>query len=274
MPSANAIAHFPISFFVDSVPIPGFSYSSIDLLLEFAFRLAFHFFFFSPIGLAMAEWQELLQTLFIGLIFSYLVAKLISIVVSFKEDNLSISRTTSTAIPQSAEGASKTKPIETDPADVGSGSGDYGLAHEADSVIAEHGSVRNESIGGSDTDDDDWEGVESTELDELFSAATAFVAASAADRVSPKVSNELQLQLYGYYKIATEGPCSTPQPSALKMTARAKWYWCFSTFKAFPPLPMHYEDWPPSSLAITWWTTSLIITGALTLGRNYSSIVL
>lgn len=234
MPSANAIAHFPISFFVDSVPIPGFSYSSIDLLLEFAFRLAFHFFFFSPIGLAMAEWQELLQTLFIGLIFSYLVAKLISIVVSFKEDNLSISRTTSTAIPQSAEGASKTKPIETDPADVGSGSGDYGLAHEADSVIAEHGSVRNESIGGSDTDDDDWEGVESTELDELFSAATAFVAASAADRVSPKVSNELQLQLYGYYKIATEGPCSTPQPSALKMTARAKWQ-AWQKLGAMPP---------------------------------------
>ena len=192
----------------------------------------------------MAEWQDFLQTLFIGLIFSYLVAKLISIVVSFKEDNLSLSRATSTPIPQSNEGVSKTKPIETD---IGSGSGDFGFAHEADSVIAEHGSVRNDSIGGSDTDDDDWEGVESTELDELFSAATAFVAASAADRLSPKVSNEVQLQLYGYYKIATEGPCSTPQPSALKMTARAKWYWCFSTFMAFPPLPIRYDHSPPNS---------------------------
>ncbi|KAL0680593.1 hypothetical protein Bca4012_047440 [Brassica carinata] len=35
--------------------------------------------------------------------------------------------------------------------------------------------------------------------------------------------NELQLQLYGLYKIATEGGCTAPQPSALKMTSRAKW---------------------------------------------------
>ncbi|CAF2028935.1 unnamed protein product [Brassica oleracea] len=60
---------------------------------------------------------------------------------------------------------------------------------EADSVVAEQGSSRDE--------DDDWEGVESTELDEAFSAATLF--------------------------IATEGPCTAPQPPALKLTARAKW---------------------------------------------------
>ncbi|KAL0824653.1 hypothetical protein Bca101_048330 [Brassica carinata] len=66
-------------------------------------------------------------------------------------------------------------------------------------------------------------GCKFTELDEAFSAATAFVAAAASDRLSQKVSNELQLQLYGLYKIATEGACTAPQPSALKMTARAKW---------------------------------------------------
>ena len=75
-----------------------------------------------------------------------------------------------------------------------------------------------------DEDHDDWEGVESTELDEAFSAATAFVAAAASDRLSQKVSNELQLQLYGLYNIATEGACTASQPSALKMTARAKWF--------------------------------------------------
>uniref|UniRef100_A0A803L2H7 ACB domain-containing protein n=1 Tax=Chenopodium quinoa TaxID=63459 RepID=A0A803L2H7_CHEQI len=49
-------------------------------------------------------------------------------------------------------------------------------------------------------------GVESTELDEAFSAATAFVAASAADKImAQKVGNDAQLQLYGLYKIATEG---------------------------------------------------------------------
>lgn len=41
---------------------------------------------------------------------------------------------------------------------------------------------------------------------------------------SPKVSNDVQLQPYGLYKIATEGPCNTPQPLALKMTACAKWF--------------------------------------------------
>lgn len=89
-------------------------------------------------------------------------------------------------------------------------------------MIAEQGSI--DSAPDDDDDDDDWEGVESTELDETFSAATAFVAAAAADRLSEKVSSDVQLRLYGLYKIATEGPCSTSQPSALKMTARAKWY--------------------------------------------------
>ncbi|KAF5195825.1 Acyl-coa-binding domain-containing protein [Thalictrum thalictroides] len=89
-----------------------------------------------------------------------------------------------------------------------------------DKVIAEK--KKKKSVA-SDEDDDDWEGVEYTELDEIFSAATAFVAASAADRLSHKVSNEKQLQLYGFYKIATEGPCNTSQPSALNMSARAKW---------------------------------------------------
>jgi hypothetical protein len=157
----------------------------------------------------MGDWQQLVQSIVLGLIFSFLVAKLISIVLSFKEDNLSITR-------------SAPKPeIPDDP--------NQGLAHETDSVVAEHGSVRNDSVPGSDVetdDDDDWEGVECTELDEIFSASTAFVAAAAADRLSEKVSSDAKLRLYGLYKIATEGPCTASQPSALKVTARAKWYLC------------------------------------------------
>ncbi|XP_027331281.1 acyl-CoA-binding domain-containing protein 1 isoform X2 [Abrus precatorius] len=168
----------------------------------------------------MAEWQSLLQSIFLGVIFSYLVAKLISIVVSFKDDNLTITRT-ATAEPDDAKHddavSDATRPFE------------------AESVMAEQGSVRNESVdGGDDDDDDDWEGVETTELDEAFSAATAFVAAAAADRLSQKVSSDVQLQLYGLYKIATEGPCSTPQPSPLKMTARAKWQ-AWQKLGAMPP---------------------------------------
>ncbi|KAL6291690.1 hypothetical protein ACE6H2_009200 [Prunus campanulata] len=173
----------------------------------------------------MGEWQQLLQSIFLGLIFSYLLAKLIAIVVSFKEDNLSITRahTTPTDInlprpkPQSHDDPPRSADLTS-------------AAIEAESVVAEHGSVRNESSeAGSD---DDWEGVESTELDELFSAATAFVASAATDR--QQVSNDAQLQLYGLYKIATEGPCSVPQPSALKMTARAKWQ-AWQKLGAMPP---------------------------------------
>ncbi|KAG6745538.1 hypothetical protein POTOM_050034 [Populus tomentosa] len=177
----------------------------------------------------MADWQHLLQSIFIGLLFSYLLAKLISIVVSFQNDNLHITRNPK---PQSND---------PDPAPAPAPAvHHYQHSHgDVDSVVAEQGSVRNESVSGSDgggggDDDDDWEGVESTELDEMFSAATAFVAAAAADRVSLKVSSDLQLQLYGYYKIATEGPCTSAPPSALKMTARAKWQ-AWQKLGAMPP---------------------------------------
>ncbi|KAL5736935.1 hypothetical protein ACOSQ2_031723 [Xanthoceras sorbifolium] len=184
----------------------------------------------------MAEWQSLLQSILIGLIFSYLLAKLISLVVSFKEDNLTITRQSTAAAAAEVVYQSKKKSAVV----VGANPRGPEAAHEGhetESMIAEQGSVRNESLPCSDvdeSDDDDWEGVESTELDEIFSAATAFVAASAATASSQKVSTDAQLQLYALYKIATEGPCSTPQPSALKMTARAKWQ-AWQKLGAMPP---------------------------------------
>ncbi|XP_076895615.1 acyl-CoA-binding domain-containing protein 1-like [Bidens hawaiensis] len=130
----------------------------------------------------MFEWQQYAQSILFGLIFSFLVAKLFSIIFSFRHQNLRITRA------NEDQSEDKARVYSTD-------------------------DEKQPLIGA----DDDWEGVESTELDEAFSAATA------ADRSSQKVSNELQLQLYGLYKIATEGPCTAPQPSALKITARAKW---------------------------------------------------
>ncbi|CAL0327494.1 unnamed protein product [Lupinus luteus] len=178
----------------------------------------------------MVEWQPLLQSIFIGIIISYLIAKLISLVVSFNHENATVSSTTTTT---TTAAAADIKPNPPDAA-----VSEISQRFEAESVIAEQGSVRNDSDDDhdqyDDDDDDDWEGVESTELDEVFSAATAFVAASAADRLSQKVSNDTQLQLYGLYKIATEGPCSTPQPSPLKMTARAKWQ-AWQKLGAMPP---------------------------------------
>ncbi|XP_076937013.1 acyl-CoA-binding domain-containing protein 1-like [Bidens hawaiensis] len=142
----------------------------------------------------MFDWQQYTQSILFGLIFSFLVAKLFSVIFSFRDQNLRITRANSDESEDDADAARV-----------------YSTDDEKQPLI------------GTDDDDDDWEGVESTELDEAFSAATAFVAATAADRSSQKVSSELQLQLYGLYKIATEGPCTAPQPSALKITARSKW---------------------------------------------------
>ncbi|XP_051138073.1 acyl-CoA-binding domain-containing protein 1 [Andrographis paniculata] len=159
----------------------------------------------------MADWQDMLQSVFIGIVFSFLLAKLFAVIFTFREENLRITRAHS---PES-EGEQRT----VDPS--------LGFPEEIDPLIpgdAKSGGGSAAASEDSDSDsDDDWEGVESTELDETFSAASAFVAAMAASQGAVKVSNDVQLQLYGLYKIATEGKCSTPQPSALKMTARAKW---------------------------------------------------
>ncbi|KAK9291445.1 hypothetical protein L1049_019393 [Liquidambar formosana] len=179
----------------------------------------------------MGDWQQLLQSIILGLIFSYLLAKLISIVISFKDENLTIVRTETVSKLEHVESASTSRHessvVEEE---------EEKEEEEEDTRVSEQGSMVAEqgSVSSGDDTDDDWEGVESTELDEEFSAATAFVAASAADRLSQKVSNDVQLQLYGLYKIATEGPCSTPQPSALKMTARAKWQ-AWQKLGAMPP---------------------------------------
>ncbi|EPS69902.1 hypothetical protein M569_04861 [Genlisea aurea] len=168
----------------------------------------------------MAEWQQLLQSVIFGIVFSFFLAKLFSVIFAFREDNLRIARS------HSVEAESEAPP-ESEPA---------GLVSETHVLEENEPFIRQEDAKSGDvnavdryqaeieeSDDDDWEGVEITELDETFSAATVFVAATAADRSSLKVSNEVQLQLYGLYKIATEGPCTAPQPSPLKMTARAKW---------------------------------------------------
>lgn len=147
----------------------------------------------------MFDWQQYTQSIIFGLIFSFLVSKLFSIISSFRNQNLRLTRS------EEHESSSSSTPIDDD----------YKQEVDREAVIS--------NDDNNDSDDDDWEGVESTELDEAFSAATAFVAATAADKESKKVSSEVQLELYGLYKIATEGPCTAPQPSAIKMTARAKW---------------------------------------------------
>ncbi|KAL0403248.1 UNVERIFIED_CONTAM: Acyl-CoA-binding domain-containing protein 1 [Sesamum radiatum] len=174
----------------------------------------------------MAEWQQHLQSVFFGVVFSFLLAKLFSVIFAFREENLRITRSHQTE----AEDDSKRQ------FDENTASSSARVFEENEPLLGDNeGAVKKSAVTKDHSDsDDDWEGVESTELDETFSAATAFVAAKVADRAAQKVSSELQLQLYGFYKIATEGPCSAPQPSVLKMTARAKWQ-AWQKLGAMPP---------------------------------------
>ncbi|XP_077246571.1 uncharacterized protein LOC143886479 isoform X2 [Tasmannia lanceolata] len=71
-------------------------------------------------------------------------------------------------------------------------------------------------------EDDDWEGVERSELEKRFGAVAKFVVSGNCDILS-KVGNDVKMELYGLHKVAMEGPCSEPQPSMLKLSARAKW---------------------------------------------------
>ncbi|CAK9320442.1 unnamed protein product [Citrullus colocynthis] len=82
--------------------------------------------------------------------------------------------------------------------------------------VSEGGSVEEIAV-----EDDDWEGIERTELEKLFEAAVEIVRIHDID--DPKFSGELNMRLSGLHKIAMEGPCREPPPMALKISARAKW---------------------------------------------------
>ncbi|KAG6544872.1 hypothetical protein Mapa_013562 [Marchantia paleacea] len=269
----------------------------------------------------MADWQEAVQASVIALIFAFMVAKLVSVVISFRGENLRVERgpaekeglisdasegeellgdeeassssdeeeeksrqieqrselvgsvaerglgrTEETDLPAAEELEKKSTPTIVDASlynlseaksvelqekgsaeekDSASGSAqpEYAakdneakaaedIAQKQEQPEASGDAATNDEEGkkvkqsveglGELSDSDEWEGVESSELEELFGAAATFVATQA---VGPglKVSNDTQLLLYGLYKLATEGPCSTPQPSAYKMSARAKW---------------------------------------------------
>ncbi|TKY57877.1 Acyl-CoA-binding domain-containing protein 3 [Spatholobus suberectus] len=52
-------------------------------------------------------------------------------------------------------------------------------------------------------------------------AATEFVT-NEGDRLG-SVGSNVRMELYGFRKVATEGPCRDPRPMPLKISARAKW---------------------------------------------------
>ena len=72
--------------------------------------------------------------------------------------------------------------------------------------------------------EDEWEGIERTELQKWFHEAAAYVCGEGGEFALSSLSDDEQMQLYGLHKVATEGPCYDPQPMVLKVSARAKWY--------------------------------------------------
>ncbi|XP_031495173.1 acyl-CoA-binding domain-containing protein 3 [Nymphaea colorata] len=93
------------------------------------------------------------------------------------------------------------------------GSGKKGEAGESEA----HGQ------GGEISDEEDWEGIERSEVSKQFSVAERFIASPNGNEMLSKLENDVQMQLYGLQKAATEGPCYESSPSALKPGARAKW---------------------------------------------------
>ncbi|GMJ15326.1 acyl-CoA-binding domain 3 [Hibiscus trionum] len=70
-----------------------------------------------------------------------------------------------------------------------------------------------------DIDDDDWEGIEKSELEKVFGAAAKFIE----HKGDLGMENDVQMELYGLHKIATEGPCREPQPLPFMASSRSKW---------------------------------------------------
>lgn len=68
--------------------------------------------------------------------------------------------------------------------------------------------------------EDDWEGIERTDLEKLFGKAVVFVN---SENNAGRFDGGILLRLYGLQKVALDGPCHDSQPMALKVSARSKW---------------------------------------------------
>ena len=197
--------------------------------------------------------QELLFTASLALLFSFLVAKLVSLAmaadlktaqnvddrilaneVRFMESETRVGSVDGGSglnlveetceivrggeVPVLGEEVSEIVELLENSPQEGSGSGQENLETRDVDVVEEREEKGVESEG------DDWEGVERSELERVFAAAANFVGSG---NKGDGWSNDVQMKLYGLHKIAVEGPCHEPQPMPLKLSARAKWYYTF-----------------------------------------------
>lgn len=73
-------------------------------------------------------------------------------------------------------------------------------------------------------EEEEWEGIEKTDTEKQFAVAASYATSACGTDALAKLSHEVQLQLYGLHKVATEGPCYESHPMALRTSTRAKWY--------------------------------------------------
>jgi len=74
------------------------------------------------------------------------------------------------------------------------------------------------------SDEEEWEGIERSELEKEFGRARHFVECGEKEGRFAMVGSDVMMEFYGLQKVAMEGPCHETQPMALKLSARAKWY--------------------------------------------------
>ncbi|KDO81556.1 hypothetical protein CISIN_1g036312mg [Citrus sinensis] len=206
--------------------------------------------------------QDLVLTALIALLFSYLMAKLVSFAMSGAGDSASASvvedlkDVDDDVIMEELQFGAKmnvgilenqhrVEPVQqetvekVDQFEEVVGPRDDDLVEEtvtesaplSDNVIVqseESNVVGKESEAGvASDDDDDWEGIERSELENVFATAVKFVEVSESQSESGKkrddALSDVHMELYALHKIATEGPCRDPQPMPLMLSARSKW---------------------------------------------------
>lgn len=84
--------------------------------------------------------------------------------------------------------------------------------------------------------EDEWERIDKSELEKLFSMAAEYAVSSSGAEALARLSRDVQMNLYGFYKVATEGPCHESQPLPLKVSGWARWY-CISCLSCRNILP-------------------------------------
>lgn len=77
-------------------------------------------------------------------------------------------------------------------------------------------------------EEEGWEGIERTDIEKQFSVAAGYATSAYGTDALSKLNSEVQLQLYGLHKVATEGPCYESHPLALRASTRAKLYVYFT----------------------------------------------